>query len=98
MKKPLFALPLLLLLISCVSTGIFKQGSGGDRAVVMPSGGVSEIVVHKRVDLDDGSVVAVINAGQSVIVLKKSDSAALIKIDSGETGWIDIKFLKDSGQ
>lgn len=96
MKRPLLALPVLLLFISCVSSGIFKQSSGGDRAVVMSSGGISDIVVHKRVDLSDGSVVEVIHAGQSVIVLEKNDSAALIKIDGGETGWIDIKFLKNS--
>jgi hypothetical protein len=96
MKRPLLALSMLLLFISCVSSGIFKQNSGGDRAVVMSSGGISEIVVHKRVDLSDDSVVEVIHAGQSVVILKKSDSAALIKIDSGETGWIDIKFLKNS--
>lgn len=93
MKKYLMFIPVLLF-VSCVSSGLFRQDAPGERTVVIAADGISRIEVYKRIDFSPGSVIAVINAGETVLVLKKSDAEALVKTDDGKTGWIDIKFLK----
>ncbi len=93
--KKIFPLLSVLLFISCVSTGPFKQDVSGGSALVIASGGVSETIVSRQVDLNENSIVASIKAGDMVKVIKKTAAAALVQLPDGKTGWMDIKFLKE---
>ena len=68
----------VLLLVSCVSSGLFRQGASGERTAVISAGGISRVEVYKRIDFTPGSVIAVINAGETVLVLKRNAAAALV--------------------
>jgi len=88
----------LLLNASCVSTGPFKQDLGGNRAVIQSSGGDSVVNVCRQVSLDANSIVGTLKPGDSVKILKKTATAALVQLDNGNTGWIDIKAVNNNGQ
>lgn len=86
----------MFMMFSCVSTGPFKQDLGGSRAVIIASGGESTINVCRQVDLNANSLVGTLKPGDSVKVLKKTATAALIQMDNGNTGWIDIKTINNN--
>src|SRR5450759_4407598 len=86
----------LLLNTSCVSTGPFKQVLGGVRAVLRPVGGEPVINVCRQVDLNENSIVGTLKPGDSVKVLKRNATAALVQLDNGNTGWIDIKTVNNN--
>jgi hypothetical protein len=95
--KNLTGLFLLCILVSsCVSTGPFKQDLGGSRAVIIAAGGVTDVIVCRQVDLNPNSTVGTLKPGDSVKVLKKTSTAALIQMDNGNTGWIDIKTINNN--
>jgi hypothetical protein len=86
----------LLFNTSCVSTGPFKQDLGGTRAVITGVGGDPVIIVCRQIDLNANSAVGTLKPGDSVKVLKKTATAALIQLDNGNTGWIDIKAVNNN--
>ena len=96
--KQITALLLLcmVLMSSCVSTGPFKQDLGGTRSVIISAGGETTINVCRQVDLNPNSTVGTLKPGDSVKVLKKTTAAALIQMDNGNTGWIDIKAINNN--
>ncbi len=87
---------LLILSAGCVSAGPFKQDLGGSRAVILPTDGVSIVNVFRQVDLNENSIAGSLRPGDSVKILKKTGAAALVQLENGNTGWIDIKFIKNS--
>jgi hypothetical protein len=93
MKKIFLIIPLLAF-VSCVSSGIFKQELSGMNSVVIPSEGLTYINVCRSIDLDPDNLVGTALPGEIVKVLSRNGSAALVKIKNGETGWMDVKFLK----
>ena len=96
MKKIISAFVVFMLITSCVSTGPFKQDLGGTRAVIVAAGGNQVINVCRQVDLNENSIVGTLKPGDSVKVIKKTDSAALVQLDNGNTGWITIKAVNNS--
>jgi hypothetical protein len=87
---------LVIVFTGCVSSGPFKQDLGGSRAVIQPAGGVSIVNVCRQVDLNENSIAGTLKPGDSVKVLKRTGSAALVQLENGNTGWIDIKFIRNS--
>ena len=87
---------ILITIVSCVSSGPFKQDLQGTRAVIQSIGGESAVNVCRQVDLNENSIVCTLNPGESVKVIKTTATAALVQVDNKSTGWIDIKFLKNS--
>jgi hypothetical protein len=93
MKKLFFVIPLLAF-VSCVSSGMYKQEFSGMNSAIISAEGLTDINVCHGVDLDPDNLVETAHPGEIVKVLSRSGSAALVKIKSGETGWMDVKFLK----
>jgi hypothetical protein len=92
--KNFFLVIPLLAFVSCVSSGIYKQELSGMNSVVISTEGIVDINVCHGVDLDPDNLVETAHPGEIVKVLSRNGSAALVKIKSGETGWMDVKFLK----
>jgi len=84
-----------LLFVSCVSTGPFVQETSGEKALIISAGGESSADVYRQVDMNENSVIEAVRAGTIVDVIRRSSSAALIRLHDGKTGWIDIKFVKE---
>ena len=96
MKNIPAILLILLSLSSCVSTGPFKQDLGGTRSVIIAVNNNPVVNVCRQVDLNENSIVGTLKAGDSVKIIKKTSSAALVQMDNGNTGWISIKTVNNN--
>lgn len=96
MKKMSAMLLILLFLTSCVSNGPFKKDLGGTRSVIIAVGNDPAVNVCRQVDLNENSIVGTLRTGDSVKIIKKTASAALVQMDNGNTGWINIKAVNNN--
>lgn len=85
-----------LLITSCVSTGPFRQDLATSRVVVHTIDGSSLIYVYRQVDLNTNSIIGTLKPGDSILIIQRTSSAALVKLTTGSTGWIDIKTLNNN--
>ncbi|MEI7542947.1 MAG: hypothetical protein WCJ94_06825 [bacterium] len=85
-----------LLITSCISTGPFKQDFATSRAVVHTIDGTPFINIYRQVDLNTNSIIGTLKPGDSILIIKKTSTAALVKLTTGSTGWIDIKALNNN--
>jgi hypothetical protein len=94
MKKLLFFVFVSTLFFSCVSNGPFKHSAEGARVMIVSDNGEAVINVCQQVDLNENSLAGTIKPGEVVTVITKSAHSALVRMTDGNTGWIDIKYLK----